>query len=76
MAPSRPSGGPRHNSDFIKRFTEQEAQRREAQRRKVPLTAEQRAAQRERLRQKRFLMPADAVCTQVNIAGVLRKWKG
>ncbi|KAK3935373.1 hypothetical protein QBC46DRAFT_453549 [Diplogelasinospora grovesii] len=74
MAPVRPHGGPRHHADFIKRFTEQEAQRRDA-RRKVPLTATQRAARREKLRQIRFLKPADADCTQINISGMLRKWK-
>jgi hypothetical protein len=75
MAPVRPSGGARHNADFIKRFAEREALRREAQRQKVSLTAEQRVAQRERLRQIRFLKPADADCTQVNIAGMQRKWR-
>ncbi|KAI1305758.1 hypothetical protein F5Y03DRAFT_384421 [Xylaria venustula] len=74
MAPIRPNGGARHNAEFIKRFAEREAQRRDA-RRKVPLTATQRAARREKLRQIRFLTPADAECTQVNIAGMLRKWK-
>jgi hypothetical protein len=75
MASARPSGGARHHADFIKRFTEQEAQRREAKRQKVPLTAAQRAARRERLRKIRFIKPADADCTKSNIAGVLRKWK-
>ncbi|KAK3938085.1 hypothetical protein QBC46DRAFT_460441 [Diplogelasinospora grovesii] len=74
MAPVRPSGGARHHANFIKRFTEREAQRRDA-RRKVPLTATQRAARREKLRQIRFLKPADADCTQVNTASMLRKWK-
>jgi hypothetical protein len=66
--------GVRHNTDFIQRFTEREAQRRGVKR-KVPLTATQRAARREILRQIYFLTPADAECTQVNIAGMLRKWK-
>ncbi|KAI0531848.1 hypothetical protein GGR58DRAFT_518190 [Xylaria digitata] len=61
MAPVRPSGGA-------------QAQKRDAQR-KVPLTATQRAARREKLRQIRFLTPADAECTQVNLTGMLRKWK-
>ncbi|KAL2192949.1 hypothetical protein P885DRAFT_64419 [Corynascus similis CBS 632.67] len=36
----RPSGGARHNADFIKRFTKQEAHQRDAHRRKVPSTAD------------------------------------
>ncbi|KAL2186144.1 hypothetical protein L209DRAFT_365609 [Thermothelomyces heterothallicus CBS 203.75] len=44
MAPARTSGGTRHHADFIQRFTEREAQRREVQQRNAPLIAEQRAA--------------------------------
>jgi uncharacterized SAM-binding protein YcdF (DUF218 family) len=76
MAPARPSGGARHHTDFIKRFTEQEAQQRKAKQQKVPLTAAQRATRRDRLRKIRFIKPADADGTRANIAGVLRKWKG
>ncbi|KAI0876768.1 hypothetical protein GGS24DRAFT_513091 [Hypoxylon argillaceum] len=50
------------------------AQTRDA-RRKVFLTAVQRAVRREKLREICSLKPTDAECTQVNIAGMLRKWK-
>ncbi|KAL2128476.1 hypothetical protein VTI74DRAFT_9128 [Chaetomium olivicolor] len=75
MAPVCRSGGARHHADFIKRFTEQEAQRGEAKQRKVPLTAAQRAARRERLRKIRFIKPPVAKCTQINNARFLRRWK-
>ncbi|KAI0867273.1 hypothetical protein GGS24DRAFT_486181 [Hypoxylon argillaceum] len=72
MPPVRPSGGARHNADFIKRFTKQEAQKQNAVP-EITLTATQRAARRAKLRQIRFFLPADAECTQINIAGLLRK---
>lgn len=75
MSPARPNGGARHHADFIHRFTAREAQRRAAQQRKIPLTPEQRARRRERLRQIPFIKPADADSTQINLAGILRKWK-
>ncbi|KAK4032863.1 hypothetical protein C8A01DRAFT_50446 [Parachaetomium inaequale] len=75
MALVRPSGGARHDADFIRRFTELEAQRREAQQRKVLLTAAERAARRAAWRRVRLIKPRDADYTKANIAGVLRKWK-
>ncbi|KAK3370950.1 FluG domain-containing protein [Lasiosphaeria ovina] len=63
-----------HN-DFIKRFTERESQKRVTKKRPKELTAAQRAGLRRQLRDVRFLKPAYADNSKINIAGILRKWK-
>ncbi|KAK3934128.1 hypothetical protein QBC46DRAFT_368414 [Diplogelasinospora grovesii] len=65
----------RHHADFIQRFTQQESERRIAKRPKA-LTAVQHAALREQLKEVHFLKPDYADNTKINIAGMLRKWKG
>ncbi|KAH7252647.1 hypothetical protein BKA59DRAFT_167083 [Fusarium tricinctum] len=44
-------------------------------RNRAPLSAAQRAALREQLKDVQFLQPDDADNTKINIAGILRKWK-
>ncbi|KAK4443297.1 hypothetical protein QBC34DRAFT_430912, partial [Podospora aff. communis PSN243] len=61
--------------DFIKRFTERESQNRITKRRPKELTAAQCAGLRRQLRDIRFLKPAYADNSKINIAGILRKWK-
>lgn len=77
MSPTRPGrgyGGESHHADFIKHFTARESQRRDKKRPK-PLTAAQRAALREQLKNVQFLKGAYADKTKINIAGILRKWQ-
>jgi hypothetical protein len=76
-APARPlpNNPQRHHADFIQRFTQQESERRIAKRPKA-LTAAQHAALREQLKEVHFLKPDYADNTKINIAGMLRKWKG
>ncbi|KAK4182038.1 hypothetical protein QBC35DRAFT_215178 [Podospora australis] len=61
-----------YNTDFIRRFTQQEAARRITQR-PESLTAEQRAALRKQLEDTQFLTPDYADKTKINIASMLRK---
>ncbi len=76
MAPTRPGpAGSRRHVDFIQQFTERESQQRITKQRK-PLTATQRAALRKQLRTVRFLQPDHVDNTKINIASILRKWKG
>ncbi|KAF9784252.1 hypothetical protein IL306_007720 [Fusarium sp. DS 682] len=63
-----------HHSDFVKRFTHQESQRR-VKKKPAPLNAIQRAALREQLKGVHFLKLDYADNTKINIAGILRKWK-
>ncbi|RYP48545.1 hypothetical protein DL768_005584 [Monosporascus sp. mg162] len=76
-APARslPNDPQRHHADFIQRFTQQESERRIAKRPKA-LTAAQHAALREQLKEVHFLKPDYADNIKINIAGMLRKWKG
>ncbi|KAL2255145.1 hypothetical protein VTK26DRAFT_4010 [Humicola hyalothermophila] len=78
MAPRRPPqplvGDQRYNADFIRRFTQREEERRITKRPKA-LTAAQRAALRDQLRNVKFLKPDYADNTKIKIAGILRKWK-
>ena len=77
MAPRRPPqplAEDRHyNADFVQRFTQREKKSRVAKRPKA-LTAAQRAALREQLRNVQFLKPDYADNTKINIAGIRRKW--
>ncbi|KAB5566912.1 hypothetical protein GE09DRAFT_1056381 [Coniochaeta sp. 2T2.1] len=70
-----PNDPQRHHADFIQRFTQQESERRIAKKPKA-LTAAQHAALREQLKEVYFLKPDYADNTKINIAGMLRKWKG
>jgi hypothetical protein len=73
--PPRPLAEDQHyNADFIRRFTQQEADKRIAKRPEA-LTAEQRAALRKQLEDTKFLQPDYADKTKIDIAGILRKWK-
>ncbi|KJZ70767.1 hypothetical protein HIM_09851 [Hirsutella minnesotensis 3608] len=63
-----------HHIDFLNGFTQRENERRLHQKPKA-LSAEQRAAQRQLLKKIRFLKPANARSTKINIAHMLRKWK-
>ncbi|KAI0436703.1 FluG domain-containing protein [Xylaria telfairii] len=76
MAPSQPlsKGRQRHAADFIRSFTQKEAKSRTAKRPEA-LTAAQRAALRDQLRDAQLIQPAYADNTKINIAGILRKWK-
>jgi len=66
------NGSHRH---FIERFTKREPQKRVVKKRRKELTAAQRAGLRRQLKDIRFLKPAYADNSKVNIAGILRKWK-
>jgi hypothetical protein len=79
MAPSvisrrRNDGYSTHYTDFVDRFTQRESQKR-VRKKPAPLSAAQRAALREQLKEVRFLKPDYADTTKINIAGILRKWK-
>ncbi|KJZ69366.1 hypothetical protein HIM_11248 [Hirsutella minnesotensis 3608] len=63
-----------HHIDFLNSFTQRENERRLHQKPKA-LSAEQLAAQRQLLKKIRFLKPANARSTKINIAHMLRKWK-
>jgi hypothetical protein len=78
MAPtalySRQDGYNTHHAHFIKEFTHKESNSR-ISKKPAPLSAKQRAALREELKEVRFLKPDYADNTKINIAGILRKWK-
>ncbi|KAH9237194.1 hypothetical protein K456DRAFT_51001 [Colletotrichum gloeosporioides 23] len=60
--------------DFIKQFTQQEAQDRQKQR-PVPLSADEHDALRKELETVRFIQPKLADESKINISVVCRKWK-
>ena len=62
------------NAEFVRQFTakQREADERIAKQAK-PLTADQRAALRKQLENVRFLQPAYADATKLNVANILRK---
>ncbi|KAK1446546.1 FluG domain-containing protein [Colletotrichum tamarilloi] len=60
--------------DFLKRFTDQETQRRIANQPK-PFSAEEHADLRKQLKNVNFIKPRYADETEINIAVVCRKWK-
>ncbi|KAK4116055.1 FluG domain-containing protein [Canariomyces notabilis] len=63
-----------HDAEFVRRFTQQEAQKR-ATKRPAALTAKQRATLRKQLKDTQLLKPNYADSTKSNISGLLRKWK-
>ncbi|KAK1656904.1 hypothetical protein BDP55DRAFT_687623 [Colletotrichum godetiae] len=68
---------PRHTKatvDFLKRFTDQETQRRIANQPK-PFSAQEHADLRKQLKNVNFIKPRYADETEINIAVVCRKWK-
>lgn len=62
-----------HHDHFLDQFTQKQLQSRLDKKPKA-LSAKQRAAQRERLKEIRFLKPDYADATKANMAGILRKW--
>jgi DNA-binding transcriptional regulator YiaG len=78
MAPtslrSRRDGYSTHHTHFIDQFTHKESDRR-INKKPAALSATQRAALREQLKEVHFLKPDYADNTKINIAGILRKWK-
>ncbi|KAK4222417.1 hypothetical protein QBC38DRAFT_549244 [Podospora fimiseda] len=66
--------GEDRNTNFIRRFTQREEQRRVAKQ-PAALTPNHRAALRKKLEDTEFLQPDYADKTKINIAGLLRKWK-
>jgi hypothetical protein len=75
MAPTKLSSRyDSHHTHFIEQFTHKESSKR-INKKPTPLSAKQRAALREQLKEVHFLKPDYADNTKINIAGILRKWK-
>ncbi|KAK8000474.1 FluG domain-containing protein [Apiospora arundinis] len=75
MAPTRSRPGPQGpHQGFVNEFIHREQQNRVSKGPK-PLTATQHAALRKQLQDVRFLKPAWADETKINVARILRKWK-
>ncbi|KAL8310634.1 hypothetical protein RB597_010464 [Gaeumannomyces tritici] len=75
VAVRRPgASGPLDNhAHFLAQFSEGEA-RRGVDRRPAPLSAEEHAANRKRL-ERAFVKPVLAEASQINVAGIFKKWK-
>jgi hypothetical protein len=68
--PTAPSG----HADFLKQIVSKETDIRTAQRPK-PLSAKGHAAHRKQLQQVQFIKPKYAAETEINVTGILAKWK-
>ncbi|KAM0271864.1 hypothetical protein ACHAQH_008964 [Verticillium albo-atrum] len=70
------ANGPPDNShaEFLNLVAEREAEGR-VSKRPLPLSAEEHAAHRKRLESVRFIKPKYADETEINVAGILGKWK-
>jgi hypothetical protein len=62
------------HSDFLAHFAQQESRSRTAKR-PLTLSAEEHAANRKRLRRVTFVKPFYADGTEINVAGILKKWQ-
>jgi hypothetical protein len=72
--PTRRTGYDNHHTHFLNQFAYNQSHKRTSKK-PAPLSAKQRAALREQLKDVRFLQPDYADNTKINIAGILRKWK-
>ncbi|CRK29684.1 hypothetical protein BN1723_015696 [Verticillium longisporum] len=63
-----------NHAEFLNLVAEREAEGR-LSKRLLPLSAEEHAAHRKRLRGVRFIKPKYADETEINVTGILRKWK-
>jgi hypothetical protein len=69
-----PNGAPDNHADFLARVAQRESRSR-GTKRPAPLSAEAHEENRKRLRQVTFVKPVYAHETQINVAGLFRKWE-
>ncbi|KAI0835719.1 hypothetical protein F5Y06DRAFT_305690 [Hypoxylon sp. FL0890] len=74
LSPARVVGLHEDHAAFLQRFASQEAQSRAAKQ-KPTLSVEQHAAHRAQLSNVRFIKPKYSEDTEINIRGILNKWK-